>query len=151
MAAGTAIAHAGNAQPHRADEDEEARMMEATQMLWDASAAGDSKLQLLSQALAAGARVDWRDAEDRGNCALHKAAEVGAVGLVKLLLKAEGCWGRGAAPSSRNAFNDSPLHAAAYKGHAAVATLLIEAQVCADCVQWGGMTTRVVEKGAGQS
>lgn len=127
--AGAAV-DAGHALPHRTDDSEEARTLEATRMLWDASAAGDSQLTLLSQALDAGARVDWRDAEDRGNCALHKAAEGGAVGLVEALLRAQGCWGRGAAPSSRNAFNDSPLHAAAYKGHAAVAELLIAAQVC---------------------
>jgi ankyrin repeat protein len=91
-------------------------------------------LAQVNDALAGGARLDWRDAEDRGNCALHKAAEVGAVRVVEVLLKAEGWWGRGAAPSSRNAFNDSPLHAAAYKGHASVAQLLIEAQVCLVCV-----------------
>jgi len=37
---------------------------------------------------------------------------------------------RGAAPSSQNAFNDTPLHAAAFKGHSDVVEVLIEAQVC---------------------
>lgn len=111
------------------EEEEEGRAMEATKKMWDASAAGDLHLTLLHEALAAGARVDWRDAEDRGNCALHKAAEMGALALVLVLLKSEGCWGRGAAPSSRNAFNDTPLHAAAFKGHPAVVKVLIEAQV----------------------
>ena len=33
-------------------------------------------MTLLLESLGRGARVDWRDAEDRGNSALHKAAEV---------------------------------------------------------------------------
>jgi hypothetical protein len=115
----------------------------ATKKLWDASAAGDTHLVSLTEALGGGARVDWLDAEDRGNTALHKAAQVGALELVRALLMAKGCWGRGAAPSSRNAFNDTPLHAAAFKGHAAVADVLIEAQVCSSnertCSGGGGV------------
>jgi len=119
----------GNGSPSEtSEEEEEARTMEATKKLWDASAAGDSCLAVLCEALAGGARVDWRDAEDRGNCALHKAAEGGALAIVRVLLTSPGCWGRGAAPSSQNAFNDTPLHAAAFKGHSDVVEVLIEAQ-----------------------
>ena len=44
--------------------------------LWDAASVGDGHMTLLLESLGRGARVDWRDAEDRGNSALHKAAEV---------------------------------------------------------------------------
>ena len=67
--------------------------------------------------------------------------KVGALALVRALLNAEGCWGRGAAPSSRNAFNDTPLHAAAFKGHCDIIQSLIEAQVMAGIsVKGGGYT-----------
>ena len=110
------------------EEEQEMLALKATQQLWEAVIRGDDQVLEVRAALAGGARVDWLDAEDRGNCALHKAAEYGASGLVSALLCATGVWGRGAAPSSRNAYNDTPLHAAAFKGHLSIVDMLIDAQ-----------------------
>jgi hypothetical protein len=80
--------------------------------LWLAARNADASS--LTEILQTDVDVNARDPKDKDCTAIHKAAAAGHMGIVKLLLQYR------ADPRACNAFKDTPVHVAAFKGHAQV-------------------------------
>jgi hypothetical protein len=78
------------------------------------SAARDGDVTALAEALKTGMDVSFKDPADKECTALHMAAAAGHVECVRFLLD------KGADPQLQNAFDDTPMHGAAFKGHVQV-------------------------------
>ena len=95
---------------------------------------GEPNLNLVSDLIALGANVDWRDEENYNFTPLHVAAEYGSVELARILIDA------GANVNVQNEWDSTPLHVAASRGKVEISRMLIGAGADVDAQDEVGWT-----------